>query len=268
MSEPISVSLYLRRIGADFTPRARLEDLQRLVLAHANRIPFESLTPFSGHAVTLDLASLQRKLVLERRGGYCFEHNLVLQSVLQQIGFDVIGLAARVVWNASGILPRTHMALLVLTEAGHYVVDVGFGGLTLTGALRLDTKESQSTPHETFRLRQSGDEYVMEAAVRGEWRALYRFDLQPQMPVDYVPVNWYLSTHAESRFVQNLLAARVDGPRRLALLNREFTTYEADDKVTRIVSDLAELRTVLEDAFLITVPPDDQTTAALQRLFE
>ena len=65
----------------------------------------------------------------DRRGGYCYEHNLLLSHVLQQLGFLVRGLAARVLWNVSEgtVRPRSHMLLLVDLDNRHYVADVGFG---------------------------------------------------------------------------------------------------------------------------------------------
>ena len=67
-------------------------------------------------------------------------------------------------------------------EGGPYIVDVGFGGLTLTGPLRLVPDIEQATPHETFRLL-AGDrgEYVLQVLLGGAWKPLYSFDLQPQL---------------------------------------------------------------------------------------
>ena len=172
-------------------------------------IPFENLTPLAQLPVRLDIESLQQKILREQRGGYCFEQNLLLWRALQQLGFSVSGLAARVVWNApDAVPPRSHMLLRVQLDGASHVVDVGFGGLTLTGVLRLTPDLEQATPHEPFRLLREGDEWVMQAEVREQWRPLYRFDLQPQLPIDYEPINWYLSTHPQSRFVNNLVVAR------------------------------------------------------------
>lgn len=49
------------------------------------------------------------------RGGWCFEQNLPLKSVLKALGYRVTGLAARVLWNApeGALPPRGHMLLRV-----------------------------------------------------------------------------------------------------------------------------------------------------------
>jgi len=100
--------------------------------------------------VKLDLASLQQKLINERRGGYCFEQNSLLRAVLLALGFQVTLLAARVLWNlpSGTIAPRSHMVLGVNIDGEPYIADVGFGGLTLTTPLALTPDIEQPTSHE------------------------------------------------------------------------------------------------------------------------
>src|ERR1043165_2989243 len=103
---------YFRRIGYLDGDRAPpLETLRALHPHPTQTIAFEDLDPLSGRPVNLDLPSLERKLVHEGRGGYCFEHNLLFSHVLHELGFAVQGLAARVVWNApEGVIrKRSHM---------------------------------------------------------------------------------------------------------------------------------------------------------------
>lgn len=263
----VNVARYFARIGYSGTTSVTLDTLRALVLAHAQSIPFESVSPYTGSPVRLDLASLEDKLINRRRGGYCFEQNLLLSDVLRQLGFRVTGLAARVMWNGAPWtqMPRSHMLILVDLGAP-YVVDVGFGGLTLTGALELRADIEQRTPHEDFRLLHDDSELIMQARIRAEWRPLYRFDLQPQLATDYEPVNWYLSTHPESRFVKNLIAARVTPDRRYTLLNGELAIHHlGGDTERRTIESAEELVDVLESTFLIDVPKDPGSVEKLAR---
>jgi N-hydroxyarylamine O-acetyltransferase len=271
MSMQLSVDNYLRRIGASVTRTATLETLRKLVLAHTQSIPFENLNPLMGQPVSLSDAALEEKIIAGGRGGYCFEQNLVFSNVLEQLGFSVTRLAARVMWNAPAtlIMPRSHMLLLVDIDDESHVVDVGFGGLTLTGVLRLEPGVEQRTPHEPFRLVCVDGEFVMQAHVRGEWRPLYRFDLQSQAAIDYEPVNWYLSTHPESRFVKNLIAARSMPDRRYALFNREMAThYLGGETQRRTLTSIGELRSVLEGEFLVRVPESRELDQALAKVLK
>lgn len=265
----MDIQAYFARTGYSGPNAPTLEVLRAIVLRHTQTIAFENLNPLAQLPVRLDIASLMQKIVREHRGGYCFEQNLLLWNVLQQLGFSVSGLAARVVWNAPAApLPRSHMLLRVELENGTHLVDVGFGGLTLTGVMRLAADIEQATPHESFRLLSEAGEYVMQAKIRDAWRSLYHFDLQPQLPIDYEPVNWYLSTHPQSRFVINLVAARSTPERRYALFNREFAVHEPQETQRRVLASVAELRQVLTDVFLIRVPESADMDAALEKVFD
>lgn len=260
---------YLERICYAGPRAATLETLAAIHLRHAQAIPFENLNPFLRWPVRLDAASLQQKLVRDGRGGYCFEHNLLLSHALQRLGFRVRWLAARVLLNVpeGTVTPRSHMVLLIDLDGRPVVADVGFGGLTLTGPLRLEAEIEQATPHEPFRLMPSGDGFVMQAKAGGTWRSLYRFDLQEQVLSDYEVTNWYLSNHPSSHFVTGLIAARADHGRRYALRGNQLAVHHLDAGTDhRTLTSAEELRSALEEAFHITLPDSPEVQAALQRV--
>jgi N-hydroxyarylamine O-acetyltransferase len=265
----LDLDAYFRRVGyaGDRTPT--LETLAKLHALHPTAIPFENLDTLRGAPIRLDIESLQRKLVLERRGGYCFEQNLLFTHVLTALGFQVIGLSARVLWERGDDAPRprTHMALLVPLKGEYYMCDVGFGGLTMTGPLLLAAESPQPTPHETFRIARHGAEYVPQASVRGEWRSLYSFDLQRQLELDIEVLNFYVSAHPDSPFRSRLMAARRDGSRTLKLRDAELTIQPLDGaREQRTLRSVGELRSVLGDLFGIDVPADAALDAALAKL--
>jgi N-hydroxyarylamine O-acetyltransferase len=266
----IDLEAYFERIRYSGPRAVTLETLAAIHLRHPIAIPFENLNPFLRWPVRLDAPSLEQKLVRDRRGGYCYEHNLLLSDVLQQLGFQVRWLAARVLWNVpeGTVRPRSHMLLLIELPEGRYVADVGFGGLTLTGPLRLQGGIEQQTPHEPFRLIATGEGHVMEARIDGAWRALYAFDLQEQVLTDYEIVNWYLCNNPGSHFVTGLVAARPDRGCRYALRGTEFAVHSLTAGTERrVLTSAAELLTVLQNTFHITLPEGPELEAALHRLF-
>jgi N-hydroxyarylamine O-acetyltransferase len=261
---------YCKRIGFDGELRCDLPTLQRLHHLHALAIPFENLDSWLSRPVSLEPAAVFAKLVTGGRGGYCFEQNLLFREVLETLGFAVRGLAARVVWQLPDgfVLPRTHMVLLVTVGARRFVADVGFGGLTLTAPLDLDSQAVQSTSHEAFRLEQDAEHYVLQAHVAGSWQALYRFGLEAQMPADYAMANWYVSTHAQSRFVQQLIAGRPAPGMRHALLDGRHTRhYLGKASEHQALSDAAGLRKVLQQDLGIDVSCLPELDAKLIALF-
>jgi N-hydroxyarylamine O-acetyltransferase len=269
MAQALDLDGYLRRIGYDGSRAPTLETLHAVHFRHALAIPFENLDPFLRRPVWLDVESLQQKLVRERRGGYCFEHNLLFKAALDALDFRVAGLAARVMWNQpdGATLPRTHMLLRVTIDGQDYIADVGFGGQTLTAPIRLVADIEQMTPHEPFRLLAADGGFVMQLSVGGEWKTLHRFDLQEQLLPDYELANWYVSTHPQSRFVRNLTVAMPAPGRRYALFNTEFTVHGLDGQSERRkLLGAREIRRVLQEAFDLTLPTDPDVEAALERL--
>jgi len=268
--DSIDVAAYFRRIGWSGPRKPTLETLRAIHARHPHAIAFENLDPFLRRPVKLDLASLEEKLVRAGRGGWCFEHNLLLAAVLRSLGFSVTGLAARVLWNApeGSVRPRGHMLLRVDVEGEPWLADVGFGGLTLTAPLRFRAGIEQSTPHEPFRLIEAEGIFVLEALVREAWKPLYRFDLQPQHSIDYEAANWFLATHPASHFVTGLMVARTAENRRFALMDRRLSTHVLRGETThRELASVAELRAVLEEVFDLRVPGGPEIDARFEQLY-
>jgi N-hydroxyarylamine O-acetyltransferase len=258
---------YLARVGYHGPRTATRETLRDIHRLHPQAIAFENIDPFLRRPVDLDIGSLQAKLVSAGRGGYCFEQNLLFWAALRALGFQVSGLAARVLWNypPDAITARGHMLLRVELAGETFVADVGFGGLTMTAPLRLEPQIEQETPHELFRIIEQSGYYVIQASAGGEWRMLYRFDLQEQFEVDYRLTNYYLSTHPASHFVSSLMIARVLRDRRLALLNDRLTTRYLDGRSERrALATAADLAEVLETQFGISLPDREMFVTAVE----
>ena len=253
----VDLRRYFERIGHEGPVGADLQTLCAIHARHPAAIPFENLAAFTGEPVPLDLASLQRKLLTPGRGGWCFEHNLLLAAVLEALGFEVTRLAARVRWNVPPgvVTARSHMLLLVGVSGRRYIADVGFGGLTLTAPLRLEPGIEQATPHEPHRLAREGNGYALEARVAGEWQPLYMFDLAPQEIADYEVSNWYLCNNPASQFVKGLVCARAGADRRHALRNTRYAVHFPDGRTQRrFIGSVAELGDLLGGEFQLEVP--------------
>src|SRR5690242_9508206 len=176
----MDVAAYFDRIGYRGPADPTIDTVRALVAAHNRSIPFENLDPLLGiPVVDLSAAALTDKLIHRRRGGYCYEHNGLMGYVLEELGFGVERLAGRVVWmNPEGPLPaQTHQVLAVTVPGsdGRLLVDVGFGGQTLTSPIQLQAGLVQRTRHEPYRLCTRGEGYQLEAQIRGEWQPLYMF---------------------------------------------------------------------------------------------
>jgi N-hydroxyarylamine O-acetyltransferase len=175
--------------------------------AHAVSIPFENLDPHRGVPISLDPEALQRKLVDQRRGGYCFEQNLLLKSALEALGAEVDLMLARVRVGAppGAIRPRTHLVLRVRDQAGEWHADVGFGAGTLLEPIPFGPGEVHEQSGWRFRVVPEADQLVLQTADGPDWVDLYAFLPQPVPQIDVETSNWFTSTHPRSPFVTGLI---------------------------------------------------------------
>ncbi|WP_166907833.1 arylamine N-acetyltransferase [Mycobacterium sp. DL440] len=254
---------YLDRIGYEGSASADSDTLCSIVAAHGRSIPFENLDPLLGIPVA-DLSSeaLADKLVTRRRGGYCYEHNGLLGHALDEMGYGVDRLAGRVVWMKEPDAPLpalTHnvLAVTVPGEAGRFLVDVGFGGQTLSSPIRLQTAAVQQTRHEPYRLMElptrHEPEYELAAQVRGQWQPLYRFTTVPQPRIDLEVGSWYVSTHPGGIFVTGLTAALVTDDARINLRGRNLAIHGHDGTEKIRFDTAAEVLDALTERFGINL---------------
>jgi arylamine N-acetyltransferase len=248
------LAAYFARIGYSGPAEPTLETLHTLVAAHNRSIPFENLDPLMGIPVAdLSAGALTDKLVQRRRGGYCFEQNGLMGYVLDELGFGVDRLAGRVLWmNSSEALPaQTHQVLSVTVPGvnGPVLVDVGFGGQTLTSPIRLEAGPVQPTRHEPYRLSDHREGNLLEAQIRGEWQPLYMFSTRPQPRIDLEVGSWYVSTHPKSIFVTNLTAALVTDDARWNLHGRHLAIHHAGQTERIRFDTAAEVLDALTERF-------------------
>ena len=163
--------------------------------------------------------------------------------------------------------PRTHCLLFVEAEGDDYLVDVGFGGNVLTAPLLLNSRDEQTTPHETFRLVEEGDRVVEEAKINGAWTPLYAFDFADTHPIDYEMGNWFTSAHPNSIFVNGLLGARAEPDRRYALFNNHLAIHSLNGGTKKqTLATGAEIRDALTDLFKLRLDQLEGLDPALAKL--
>jgi N-hydroxyarylamine O-acetyltransferase len=208
---------YLERIGLSADGRPTLRAVHR---AHATSIPFENLDPHRGIPVSLAQEDLERKLVRERRGGYCFEQNLLLASALEHIGLTVEPMLARVRRGAppGTVRPRSHLVLRVTDEDDRvWQADVGFGLGTLLDPIPFGADGAAEHEQSGWRFRVIGEgvELVLQEFVDRSWSDVYAFSPQPVPRIDIETSNWWTSTSPQSPFVFGLIASvhHADGRR-------------------------------------------------------
>jgi N-hydroxyarylamine O-acetyltransferase len=227
---------WFERIGYTGSLTPTLETLNRLIFAHAHEIPYETLDIMLGRPPKLDVATLQAKIIAGRRGGYCFEQNMLFRAALRSLGYRITSLQGRVVRGMPIDAPRPaiHMLLQVELPAGPYLADVGFGNLAPTCALSLKPLVEQETPHEVMRFIEIGGELTLQARLKHGWEHIYRVIPYPRYDGEYEIANWYTGTHPEMPYQGNIIVAK-PGPNRtrITMYNARVTVRDAEGRADK-----------------------------------
>lgn len=226
----VDLDAYFARTGASAS-----SSLTELHEAHVRAIPFENIDVMLGLVPSLDLADIQAKLLGRRRGGYCYEHQLLFTAVLERLGHTVARRMSRVMTG-----PRTHFMSIV---DGH-LVDVGFGAGMLHPMPLVDgaVVDQAGWPH---RLRREGRRWVLEKQAADGWELQHAFeDDIEQRPIDYTMANYYVATHERSPFSRQLVVMRLSPGLSRRLVGTKFTVEHAG--LEPVVSDVDDLAKTLE----------------------
>jgi len=249
------VAEYFRRVQYTGPADATLDTLGALVSAHTRCIPFENVDSLLGRPVA-DLCPevLIDKLVRHRRGGFCYEQNGLLGFVLEELGFEVNHIGARVLSSdgANGALsPENHDVLRMTVPGveGQFLVDVGFGGPTPTAPLRFVTGTVQQTPHGAYRLLGQSGGCVLQGQVGDDWKSLYVFTTHPRVRIDLEVGSWYMSTHPKSLFVTAVTAAIVTDDVRYNLRGRNLAVHRRGATEHVRLDDADEVLNLLSTRF-------------------
>jgi N-hydroxyarylamine O-acetyltransferase len=221
----MDVTTYLDRIAYRGALTSNADTLRALHLAHLQTIPFENLDIHLRRPIRLDLERLFQKIVVQRRGGFCYELNGLFAALLRALDFQVTYLSARDAHPDGSYGPEyDHLTLLVQTaENGEahtttdWLADVGWGD-TFCVPLRLDRSDVQVEGARAYRLEQTGINYILwQRQYNGEWEQNYRFTLEPHQYADFEPMCQYHQTSPQSLFTQQRLCTKATPEGRITL---------------------------------------------------
>ena len=255
---------YLSRVGVSAPVGRDIETLRRLHLAHREAFLFENIAIQLGGSIRLGLADLERKFLDEGGGGYCFEHNTLLASVLREMGFAPTTLLGRVRRGPPDRWCRTHMVLRIpIADCGSrnadwegaesLLADVGFGGLGLLEPIPLRDGATSMQGGLEYTLRRERELWILSMKDASGTTDLYEFSDDPQTPWDVEVANHFTSTHPESVFRRTLTIQRTRRDERL-ILRGDTLTRIRDGRAVDEPIDRTTLRALARDRFGVTLP--------------
>ena len=237
---------YLQRIGLDGPVSMDLQGLTKLLHAQLTHVPFENLDIWnSGTCPSLDVEDLYHKIVLRRRGGYCFELNTLFRALLNSLGFDAYQVIASLVDENGVAAPPAHNAIICLLDGEKYFLDVGFGGPVPYVPLKLNLQQQ-----DNFRLDQKNDFYYLMHCSHGEENFVIRFRDVEAEPVELIPLNFYISQKTDIHFRHILRVNQRKGNDVVySLVDHEFKIFDCFESTIQRVEGTQMLQDILKTYF-------------------
>jgi len=249
----IDVDRYLNRIAFNAEPHLNLETLQALQQAHMTAVPFENLDVYHRVPVRTDVEWSYRKIVMDGRGGWCFENNGAFAALLEALGFKVARLGAAVLLGGPNRL-IDHLTLEVNLDQP-YLVDVGFGE-SFTVPLTLNQRGPQDGGSGMFEFVNSPDGVTLTRHDdQGVPEPQFRFRRVNHTMADFTEPSDRLWSSEEMSWRQKPFATRLldGGPDRVTLL-KDRLKFERDGAETVEPVDHAAWPNMLQQWFGMDAP--------------
>ena len=275
----MDIAAYLRRIGmdpqrydrrlhpelppspTDYSMPQTKESLDLLINAHLHHVPFENLDIYDlRKEVSLALPALFQKIVVQKRGGYCFELNALFFALLEGLGFRAYPIAQRVLLGED-FAPLNHRAAVVTLESTRerLLCDVGFGGPMPVTALRLECGAVQKSGKLRFRLDTEFRRGLRRLILVGKKKEipLMLFSAAPVDPVDFIPLTTYMTCHKKSIFYCNRILNLLREGGSVSVVNDRLRIHHDGRLEERPIASRAELKRICVDYFGI---PEESLT--------
>lgn len=260
LSEP-ELDGYLRRIGYRGIPDGSPQALAELQSCHLQAVPYENFDILNGIPLSLEIPRLYEKIVNRGRGGYCFELNALFGWLLRELGYKVTDCIARFWRDESNPPPKPrHQVLIVEIGADSFLCDVGVGGIVPRFPLRLMDGAEQAQEEECYLLKRVPVfGWMLSERRRGQWREIYSFTGEPQLPKDFVMASFWCEHAPESKFKAAPIAAIRTSQGRNTLASGEFRIFNAAEVHVFSPKTRAAYKEALIQYFGIHVEPPFQT---------
>ncbi|UXU49769.1 arylamine N-acetyltransferase family protein [Staphylococcus arlettae] len=221
-----------------------LATLNHLIQHYVLHVPFENINVQNKQPIALDDESMLHKIIVEQRGGFCYEQNRLFRNFLMAKGFTVKMVAATIHTGDGWAMEGSHMSLVVTLPEGEFVADVGYADVPQQ-ALPLSQPKIIEDINGYFKI-----EWVDQTNYRflkyngSAWVIQYQATTESQTLDDFAAGIEFNQHDPQSIFVRELIVskAKVDG--RVTMSKRNITISTSDQK-EKIAIDNINYRTLL-----------------------
>ncbi|WP_408638483.1 arylamine N-acetyltransferase family protein [Paenibacillus baimaensis] len=249
------VLAYLDRIGYNGPMDTSLTMLSQLQECHLHTVPYENLDIVNHLPLSLAIPDLYDKIVVRHRGGYCFELNALFGWLLRELGYSVTDYFARF-WRDEPNEPpkRRHHVLQVDVAESRYLCDVGVGGAVPCRPIQMTENLEHQQGDEYYQLQRDAY-YGWELCEQkgDQWRRIYTFTEEPQLPKDYLMASYWCENAPDSPFTKEAKAAMRTAAGRHTLAGSEFRSFSENGVQIYIPQTQEEYAKALQTYFGIVI---------------
>ncbi len=250
---------YLRRIDYRQIPQNNLQTLNQLHKKHVFAIPFEDLDIYLKKPLKINTKSLYQKIIVEKRGGFCYELNFLFYNFLKEVGFDCQIVSSRLYDRQENLgLPFDHLSIIVEIEKDFFLLDVGYGNLFFEPIkIPVDSNESyiQKDRDMIYKIEKIDDtNYILSESKNGKkFRKIYAFDTTPREITEYYEQIDLKQYSENSYFVKNRICTLPTQTGRITLFNNKFIKTTQEKRQEYTIQDDNEFYQILKDEFEINL---------------
>ena len=230
------------------------ELLKSLQKKHLENFSFNNIDVLLNTPLSLNIEDIVKKIAIENRGGYCFEHNKLMYEVLNFLGFNVRILVARVLNNQPIDSPRTHRITLLGWEGKNYIVDVGFTAYSPTEPVLIDPNDDAN---ERYKITQKDDNYLLELKTEKGLFSLYEFNLESYTESDCVMGNFYSEHHPKAVFKNNFVISLLLPNITLSLRNNSYHRISKEHTKVVEIKNSIQLYYIIKNDFRIPIRQEE-----------
>ncbi len=250
------IDAYLKRIGMTRPKALTKEYLDELVYQHQLHVPFDTLdVGLLGKDISLGIEDIYNKVVVNNRGGYCFELNGLLIKLVKELGYDAYSVPCRVMQSADTVTPVLHRGNCVKIDDKKYFFDVGFSGPMPPGLVEYKEDEWQIVRGEKFRLERVGEYWFNlyrlseKSEINNQPSIVLQVGIGEYKPVDYIGPNMICGVGPDARFRGRKTVSMRTKTGSITLSDRELSVVDNHKKTT------------------VTIESDDEYYDTLKKIF-
>lgn len=250
----MNIKRYLQRIH--FTGVLAVDEKTLIALHehHVFNVPFENLDIHYRLLFDLEIEKIYEKVVIDFRGGFCYELNSLFNALLQQIGFTSKIISARIIDDSGNLGPEyDHMLVCIELHNRRYIADVGYGDLFTKP---LEIKDGiQSDGRNQFVIQKLNDQDLMLSMSpdKVHFQEKYRFNFAEVSVEKFTGICFEKQTNPSSHFVKNIICTKPTSYGRVTLFNDKLIEKKDKVRIENPIRNDDELRLELRRTFGVVI---------------